>query len=384
MTIGPFDRMSQTMNGMMPGGGGSGEMDDFGRRSYSAQGTARRGRRSDAGGDSGPYSAQDAWHSHQSTGYHGGEGFRGRDMGGPHHDMGGYGDEPPHTRAGSFSEGGMPVPFNNMAAGSASAPISPVKSSSGLHNEPRNYSGTWSTGPSPRQAPRGLPGVGGPRMGGSVGPGSSQGPGQVQGQGGRRPSESTGRRQQRGPSYGAEFGNGNGNAYGSSSNSGYAQPQPSQHPGKRAYSVGAGPFPPTVTPGNVSPSELAMINGSSSSAAFQPFNSPAATTNPLGNPTDPYLTSSNLRTPETDPLKALPTMSPFPAYHSTQPVPNEASAIGQGDKEDFKALDELTSRVGQVALGLDDDELKSEGSRPRSNGGGGGVQKSNETTSDEA
>jgi hypothetical protein len=77
-------------------------------------------------------------------------------------------------------------------------------------------------------------------------------------------------------------------------------------------------------------------------------------------------------------------MSPFPAYHSTQPVSNEASAIGQGDKEDLKALDELTSRVGQVALGLDDDELKSEGSRPRSNGGGGGVQKSNETTSDEA
>ena len=110
-----------------------------------------------------------------------------------------------------------------------------------------------------------------------------------------------------------------------------------------------------------------MINGSG--AAFQPFNSPVGTVNPLHNSnnnnnsnpaTDQYLSPSNLRTPENDSLNALPTMSPFPAYHSNQPVPQSVAPDVANDKEDFKALDELTSRVGQVALGLDDEELKSD------------------------
>lgn len=118
-----------------------------------------------------------------------------------------------------------------------------------------------------------------------------------------------------------------------------------------------------MTPGNVSPSELAKVNGSN--ASFQPFNGSAGAVQ--GGGKDQFLSPANLRTPESDPLNALPTMSPFPAYHSTQPVPQTSTpdvATEGGDKEDFRALDELTSRVGQVALGLDDEQPK----RVESNG----------------
>ena len=354
MTIGPFDRVSHTMNGMAPSGS---DVDDFGRRSYSAQGGARRGRRSEAGGDNGPYSAQDAWLSQQGLGdssrYGGSEGFRGRDMGG-RHDMGGYGDEDPHSRAGSFSEG-VSGHMGQMA-GSASAPISPVKSSSGLHNEPRMYSGTWSTGPSPRQGQRGLPNVNGPRLSGNAGPGN------------RRPSDSVGRRQgpstqqPRGPGYGSDYPQTAGSAdrY---AGSGYGGPQqhlqPLQVPGKRAYSVGAGPsthaYPQTMTPGNVSPSELAMVNGGASNAAFQPFTSPAGGSVALasnGHSGGPGGYPSTFQSPDQGPLKALPGTAPFPAYQAEQG--EQDSSRRSGDKDQLAALDELTSRVGQVALGLED------------------------------
>ena len=367
MTIGPFDRVSHTLNGMLPSGS---DVDDFGRRSYSAQGGARRGRRSDAGGDNGPYSAQDAWLSQQGLGdssrYNGSEGFRGRDMGG-RHDMGGYGDDDPHSRAGSFSEG-VSGHMGQMA-GSASAPISPVKSSSGLHNEPRMYSGTWSTGPSPRQSQRGLPNVNGPRLSGNAGPGN------------RRPSDSVGRRQgppssqqQRGPSYGSDYPQPAGGAdrYAAS---GYGAPQqhlqPLQVPGKRAYSVGAGssthPYPQTITPGNVSPSELAMVNGgaSTSNAAFQPFTSPAGGSVTLasnGRTSVSGFYPSAFQSPDQGPLKALPGTAPFPAYQAEQ---GDQEPSGRSDdKDQLAALDELTSRVGQVALGLEHEA----GPKPKKNG----------------
>jgi hypothetical protein len=365
MTIGPFDRVSQTLNGILPS---SGEVDDFGRRSFSSQGGARRGRRSE-NGDSGPYSAQDTWLSQQGlgmdqaggqnfSGRYGSDSLRGRDMGVRGQEggsqYGGYGDEQ-HSRAGSFSEGasgGM-----GHAAGSASAPISPVKSASGLHNESRNYSGTWSTGPSPRQAQRGLPTFNAPRMAGNSGPQS------------RRPSDSMNRRNPRGPSYGAEFAGvpqtdrfPPAGSYGSQQN-------------RRAYSAGPSAqnaFPPTMTPDNASPSELALINGSSHQLpGFQPFNSPNSGSTNLaappgdskGNPS--YLSPAALMSPEPTNPSSLPSVSPFPAYPASRPVgmsasgkasPAQSSAATQpDDQEDFKALDELTSRVGRVALGLDEE-----------------------------
>ena len=110
-----------------------------------------------------------------------------------------------------------------------------------------------------------------------------------------------------------------------------------------------------MTPGNVSPSELAMVNGGAGNAAFQPFTSPAGGSVALasnGHSGGPGGYPSTFQSPDQGPLKALPGTAPFPAYQAEQG--EQDSSRRSGDKDQLAALDELTSRVGQVALGLED------------------------------
>lgn len=371
MSAGPFDRVSQTLNGMLPS---AGEIDDFGRRAYSGGGS-RRGRRHEGRGD---FSAGEGWLAGQGSGAD--HGF-GAGRFGSSSDM--FGATPygayDQSRSGSMSEGlGSASGMLGSMPGSASAPISPVQAASGLHNQDsQRYSGTWSTGPSPRPAQQGLQG--------GRGVGAS---GHQQSGGGGGPRYGNQRRPQRGAYGPPDFPASDFDRYGPGPH-GYSSTS-SQHGGRRGpFSGGPSPqashaFPPTVTPGNVSPSELAKINGSDSMHAFQPFPPTAGRSGPPGggqgdsstaggHPS--YISPSTLLSPETNPLSSLPTMdSTYPKYRASgsgghgTPLNDDprghGASIDNGnepetttgtDREDLQALDELTSRVGNVALGLDDE-----------------------------
>lgn len=293
MAGGPLDRLSPTLNGLL------GDAEEFGRRSYSHMG--RRGRQSEPSGEGRQLSAQEMWLANQNFGLDGpyaqfprtgmhDQAPRGRDQGVAR------GLDASQVNAGLNASRGHVTPGDRVPA---SAPISPVRQASQVYDT-RGYSGTWSTGVSPRQAQAArLPNVSGPSS--------------------RRPSGHA----PRSPPM---------NGYGFQPQARYPQ-QYGSSAGRRAFSAGPahhGAFPPNVQqqygtveppppPGSLSPLP-----------AFQPFS-----TSPIGSgllqpsvtATPHFISPSALLSPEPAGLELKDgKVDPFPSYQQTRSDDDDLTA----------------------------------------------------------
>lgn len=316
MAGGPLDRLSPTLNGLL------GDSEEFGRRSYSHMG--RRGRQSEPGGEARQMSAQEMWLANQNFGLDGpyaqfprngmhDQATRGRDQGVAR------GLDASQVNAGLNAHRDHVQPMDRVPA---SAPISPVRQASQVYDS-RGYSGTWSTGVSPRQAQASrLPNVAGP---------SSRRP---SGHGGRSPPMNGYGFQQQAQQPPARY-----PQYGGSSSGGG---------GRRAFSAGPahhGAFPPTTQFGTTDPPLPPPPGSLSPLPAFQPFS-----TSPIGSgmlqaagahATPHFISPSALLSPEPSSGLELEVgkVDPFPAYQS------------RDDDHDNNDDDELTA--GVAALGLE-------------------------------